>query len=292
MNSLRTLWDKWFVDVCKHYIDFIDETHYTIFGCWILGSYLYEEFETFPYLYFCGTKQSGKSKALMLLQKLCPRAELSITASVPAIFRAADKWKSTLLFDEMEQLNGDEKSELRSLLYSGYKRGGYALRCPRDSKMEEPLRFSVYCPKALCSINRPDSILSDRCITINMRRTLHRGVANSSIPSESWNFMDKSENNNIVTWSGLRKQLDDGIKNSSAEIEKIYRSLDDDDISGRSWELWHPLLSIAKFLGDDVYVKLRQHILEALKLQKEEDLDSFECTLIRILADQMKSRGK
>lgn len=287
ISQLRQFWENGLQNILEYYVDLGDEIAYELLAIWIYGTYIFQDFECFPYLYLVGTKQSGKSKVLCLLEKLCNKAWLLICPTPASVFRLADAGY-TILLDELERLDSKEQAELRSLLYNGYKFGGRVPRVLGEGKKLET--FRVFCPKGLCSINRPNEVMVDRCILMEMRRTLNKGVANRNIPMEAFQ-LELNGKEEVLTWSGMQKNISDTIAAESTEIQKVYKELTDEQIVGRNWELWRPLLAIGKIMGEDVYSHLRNYALGLIQKAKDEDSLTLDGVLIQYLGDEVKEEG-
>jgi len=54
------------IKILKNYLD-LKEHYYQIITIWILGSYLHNNFESYPYLFFNAMRGSGKTRALKII---------------------------------------------------------------------------------------------------------------------------------------------------------------------------------------------------------------------------------
>ena len=118
---------------------------------------------------------SGKTRVLELLALLVLRPEMTISATVAAIFRMLAEREYTLLFDEVDAIfnpkNGGNYEDLRALLNAGYKQGATIARCVGDAKQMKVQRFAVFAPVALAGLaGRMPATITTRAVTIHMRR--------------------------------------------------------------------------------------------------------------------------
>jgi len=270
------------------HFDMQDKKEFSIVIAWALGTYVYDVFSAYPRLVFYGPKQSGKSKMLTFLSKLCNNSQYTIIPSTAAMFRIIQKWKPTLLLDEFNLYSSSENKEVVAILRQGYKKGGQVPRCEKlrikgedgSRELQEVVFYDVYCPIAFCGLTINDDQLLDRSIAINLIRSNRINIVNTEI-DEKW--FDKEK---IVTWEGLREKLMDLLKKE--EVEECYKIIKECHIpiAGRDKELWTPLLAIARFIGgpehnefwDDVVFYMQKYI----KRKQEEDLSSFD---LRVLAE-------
>ena len=265
-----------------------DKREFSVIIAWALGTYIFEIFDAYPRLVFYGPKQSGKSKMLLFLSKICHNAQYTIIPSTAAMFRIVHKWKPTLLLDEFNLYSSSENKEVIAILRQGYKRGGQVPRCEKlkikaengSREFQEVVFYDVFCPIALCGLTINDDQLLDRSIAINLIRSIRFSIINTSISS---NWFDKEK---IITWEALRSKIKEIL--DKKEIEEHYQIVSNCSIplSGRDKELWSPLLAIASFFGDqkqnEFWNDLVSYMQKYVKRKQEEDLSSFD---LRVLAE-------
>ena len=118
---------------------------------WIVHAHAINAFSHTPRLNIQSPeKQCGKTTLRDVLATLVPKPLLTENLSTAVLFRVVDKYQPTLLADECDSwIHNNE--DLRSLLNSGHKRGGQALRCVGDDF--EPRAFNVFAPVVLAGIS-------------------------------------------------------------------------------------------------------------------------------------------
>jgi len=285
--NLRSVFEDGVLPVLEHYLDLRDEYSYDALFCWIIGGHVIGVFDSFPYLYFAGMKRCGKSRSLVILSKLARDPILTVNCSVAAAFRLAEAG-STLLFDEMELLNSknEDKADLRLLFTSGYRRGSQAIRVEKDEKGNGTIRrWNVYCPKAMASIQRPDDVVADRCITITMLRSMNVAVVNQFI---EWEIAPTPI---PMPWTTLQDVIKTVALSKKAEIEQAYRELKAPTLVGRDWEMWRPLLAVAKVIGEDYYEHLQSYAIKMSASKADEDDMALEVAILPALK-QLAAEGK
>lgn len=155
---------------CKKYL-VLEEEQYHIMTCWVLASWLVEDFTTCPYLCMIAPKSSGKTKVLEVLGELAYRSVSAISVTPPALFRAIELWHITLLIDEAEfqiRIDTEAGQALYGCLNGGYKKGSFALRTEGDAGNRIPAAFDVFGFKAISSTKLFHPTLESRSIIINM----------------------------------------------------------------------------------------------------------------------------
>jgi Protein of unknown function (DUF3631) len=155
----------------KRFVFIQDENIYELLALWVVGTYLYQEFEYVPYLFIHSPeKQSGKTRLLEVLNLLVSNSSGILGSPTEAVlFRTAQG--RTLLLDEADGwLN---LSSLRSVLNAGFQRNGKVGRMEKDTNGNyKSVDFSVFGPKAIAGIGSKilGGTLSDRVYAIELVR--------------------------------------------------------------------------------------------------------------------------
>ena len=170
------LWKECYDFVYDH-LDIMNEELYHVYVGWVIHTWVVERFDSVPYLHFFGERNTGKTRALDLLNLLCYRPMLSPSVSGAAVYYAMDYYHPTLLLDEFEmyEKQAERKAEVIGVLNAGYRRGQGVYRVGSVSEGNPTLRrFSVFGPKALSSIEDLPPALDSRCITFIMVRAFKK----------------------------------------------------------------------------------------------------------------------
>ncbi len=137
----------------------------------VLLTWIYDRFDTVPYLRALGDMGRGKSRLLFVMTALSYKAFLANgAATVSPIFRILDSWHPTLILDEADFNRADEKSEIMKIFNSGFAKNTPVLRSEDDGKGGFTVRaFDVYGPKIFASRHQfGDDALESRCFTHDM----------------------------------------------------------------------------------------------------------------------------
>ncbi len=156
------------MDILRKYCD-LREEYYSLISLWIIGTYLHERFETYPYLFLNAMKGSGKTRLLRLITGLSYNGEMLTSLTEAVLFRD----NGTLGIDEFEGLS--KKESLRELLNAGYKKGNKVKRMKKvktpDGEEQVVESFDVYRPIVMANIWGMENVLGDRCITLILERS-------------------------------------------------------------------------------------------------------------------------
>jgi len=254
----------------EEHVELPDGRLYEVLASWVMATWIWETVsDTCPYLFFLGPKESGKTRALEVLNAVSYRAIRSGSFSPAAMVRRMDHDHCTVLLDEVErQLN--VKTEAGSILYAilntGYKKGDYYERCVGDS--QEPVGFETYGFKALAATRGFLPTLESRCIVVSMERAEKRmpnkidAERARELRSMLLHFrLEELEKISPIEWGG-----DVGVR-----------------ISGRLIEMFTPLVTIAHFFHDTIspWVELLKDV-QASRVREEQE--SFEFDVVSAIA--------
>ena len=221
----------------KKYFEYQDEADYYLVGLWAIGTYFYEIFNAFPFLKYTATKRSGKSKNQDWLKQTCYNAIKSSNISVSSLFRSIEYSGCTVLLDETEDFKNPKDEMIKAihtLLLTSFAKGDEFWRS--EGKDFTPTEFRTYGPKSLANINISNDVLDDRCIEIQLLRSLIKTITDSDIDASSGEF---TELRHIY----YRLFLD--YADEIAEIVEVARDIL--NVSSREKKLWTPLITLALF---------------------------------------------
>jgi len=270
------------VSIFREYIDFGDDHWYYFMACWVFGTYFHRLFEAFPYVHLNGTMESGKTKTLVLTAALSFNGELSFNSTAAYMTRTIHNNHATCCIDEAERLRGsrDEDSQTLIGMYnSGYKKGQYSGKCEQvgKGKIWKTVQFEAYSPKMFASIKGLEGSLVSRCVPIIMTRS-----ANPEIKNRELNLNDPF-------LKETRDKLYIAMLKCSPAVKGVYEGITDDEILGREWELWKPILTIATLIDPNLELRdsLRKFAIEVGKNKKETVLESLLTPKLLVVLEQL-----
>jgi hypothetical protein len=151
----------------------LTDDQYVAVALWVLHTYAIEAAHQAPYLNIRSPeKQSGKTRLMEVLEKLCRNPWLTQRPSEAVFFRKIDMVRPTLLLDETDAIwnaKGEDHEGLRSALNAGNRRGVTVDRVGLGKKLKLE-SFSTFCPKALAGIGELPDTIADRAVPIVLKR--------------------------------------------------------------------------------------------------------------------------
>lgn len=239
-------------DKLKYYIKLSSDLQYYIAACFVIGTYMFPLFATFGYLIVSGEKGAGKGTFLDLMQRLCWNStKKMISPSEATIFRIIKEQLPTMIIDEYHRIieKPNIGAAVESILESGYEKGGVV---PRTETIKEKgidsrivVNFPVYCPKVLATRKQVEA--DNKGIKIIIPKKIHDDVYAER----------KRELYNDVFFKNIRKSLIKWVLSNQTEISKAYETIKPTDrLGGREFNVWLPILSVAKVAFPEKYDKL------------------------------------
>ncbi len=184
---------------------------------------------------------------------------MSITAA--ALFRSIEKWSPTVLIDEADSFLKDNE-DLRGVLNSGNKRGGYSIRS--NPVTLEPECFPTWGPKAIARIGKLPDTLADRSVHIELQRRAKDDQ------------ITKVRDVDPAEFTRLKRQACRWASDHG-DLIKATRPKLPDSLFNRAGDNWFPLLAIAEVISQEW---AREAANVALSLNALEYDESFSTQLL------------
>lgn len=201
---------------------------------WALHTWVYDRLSrSTPYIEITGVSGSGKTTCMEALSMLSRGSVILNTLRTLAMCRyiSEHEGRVTIFVDEAERLESGAFGDQRSMLASGYRRGGEHL----VSSGKETIRFQVWCPKVFTSCRTLHTVLHNRCIPIWM----DRGQTEASLSLE-W---ERAEATAAELIEGFKRVMQNTPRAVTLEADHM--------TSERDREIWTPLFSMAATLRAD-----------------------------------------
>lgn len=288
-------------EILNTYMDMSEYAYHTI-ALWIIGTYCYESFNTFPLLFINAVRGSGKTRLLKLIEAMAWNGKIEANLKEAVIFRT--KKLHTIIIDEFEQVASKDSNTLRELINASYKRGAIVERMKEvtkeGKKSYEVESFDLYSPLVMANIWGMDDTVKDRCIVIHLDKSNNDTVTrlmedfkndekiqsvknlllkHYKLKGQSVDNVDVATLKTLVsTWNDyvLKKSVDklytlytlSTLSSLATLFEKIYET----EIYGRDLELFFPLFIISNRFGEEI---LNETLEFSKQKFKEKNLEEY-----------------
>jgi hypothetical protein len=306
-HLLKSIFESW--------ID-MDENYYDIVTAWTLGTYFFDVWMSYPFIFINAVKRSGKTRLLKLLSYLSNNGVYTMSLKEAVLFRLPSIRKCGLFIDETEAISGHEKTDLRELLNVAYKRGAKVFRMRRNPQTEkfEPEEFELFVPIATANITGLDDVLSDRCLSLYLKRSDNKSITDRVEFYERdrrirlFKFIMASGSKEAQNASSVTLVRDACMKNYLSIIDYIDTSdttytsdttdssdvklIQKNDITGRDLELWLPLFIVKSIFTEDI-TDLVSIASEYVKERRTTDImDDRDTSMLIFLSNFMSGRDQ
>jgi hypothetical protein len=257
----------------------------TAMALWIAHTHAIDAAEQTPYLNVRSPeKQSGKTRALEVLELLVPRPERwGARPSEAVVYRAISAFEPTLLLDEVDAIWNDRYDEhegLRAVLNSGNRRGATVPRCI-GSAGDKIARFPVFCPKVLAGIGELPDTVADRSIPIVLKRRTE------DEPVERFRRRAVREEG---TAESLKRRAGGWGAAATDELRDARPDLPE-ELTDREQESVEPLLAIADLAAGEWPERARTALTSVIVDGRADASDSRELQLLSDLREVWLSEG-
>jgi len=244
-----------------HYWYHSDERWILALTCWIIGTYFFPVFEAYPIWRAQGERETGKSTSLKVIRLLAWNpTDLETNLRPAPLYRTVEGTRPTYLVD-VTKIPKQQMSDLVDVCESGFERDGSVPRCIGDAN--KPKKFSTYCPKAVASRrDLPFDAKSIRVITEAPRDDEERMKY-----TERWTRIRTDSEGDEIMLNLMRLALTEWD-----EVLDAYRNVEqDEDLMGRRFTIWRPLLAICRAFAPEEADDLRELAIENAEREQATD---------------------
>jgi hypothetical protein len=268
---LEDLYNELF-KINKKFVVHTDERIHSLVACDIISTYCYQLFETKGRVYFNADKNSGKTTQCQLYNLLAFNPVFSANLSAPSIDRIVESTCSTIIVDNFDTMNEEQKIATIQTYQTGYKKG---MKTVKVGQKFIPETFNPYSPFVLNNVVGLDEVSLSRSIAIRMMRSDDKRTTGRKM-----NPKDK-------IYRKLRQGLHTWVLDNWVKVKDIYEKLDVYDMEGRNLEKSVSILAIAKLINDEVYNDIITYLKENIEQDNVRDMsDSWELAVWEYLFRQ------
>ncbi len=231
------------------YVVMPEDVYLNFLTLWVMGTYVFQIFRYFPYIWLNAEKGSGKTHLMEVLLPIVFNGDMAASVTESVLFRDVENNRCTMLIDEVEQMKKADKDKygaLMSILKAGFHREGAAKRTERSPTGEFfNKKYSAYSPKMIAGIEEIDEVLKDRTIKISLLRKKEGEQVQRYKSTPELEAQQKDLRDNLYTFAlecaGSITEAYQGSDELVAEISHL---------KNRELDIWEPILVLAQLVDD------------------------------------------
>jgi hypothetical protein len=155
----------------KGFIVFPQSWFPDVLAAWILGTYLFPMFQTYPYLWITSPEPGcGKSILGGMIASLSFNGEFLVAPTEAQLFHLVESSRGVQVWDEVEHIEETDKKRfnaMRPVLLNGYRNGGTVPR-QKGQYYEKSAKYHVFCPRVLIGLTKPPETALQRTIRVHL----------------------------------------------------------------------------------------------------------------------------
>lgn len=263
--DIRTVYPR-LIEKIRGFVDCSwDERMYDLIACIAIATHFFDIYTAFPIIFIYGPPETGKGRVGKCITYAGHRGIQVVDPTSPTFYRMMDALRPTLFFDELTMAWEGFQMHWRS----SYKKGAVVPRMDKKDEVFALRFFEEYGPTIACSttpiMGKEKEATESRFIFIHMRKTDDPNPEQKD--PEEIDFEDIRNDLYICRLTQAR----------NVEIMSEYLTAQR-PLSGRDWELWRPVLTVAAIVSQDVLNNVssyaKEHVLtkRGEQYKKEKDV--------------------
>jgi len=128
------------------YVYFTHDEFATLLALWVMGSYVYQLFNAYPYLHLHGGFATGKTTIMDIIELTAFNGISESQATKAKLIEVIHRSGATIILDEFEKNSKGTEDQYTQMLKAGYRKGGSYSKM--TAKNQES-KFNIYSPKVL-----------------------------------------------------------------------------------------------------------------------------------------------
>lgn len=169
------------------------ENYYKFIATWSMHTYLYDQFDYTPILWFYAVPGRGKSRTGKSIAYLCWRGFINESLREPNIIRASQHYKATMFFDVVDLQKKMERSNCLDLIMQRYEEGVSSQRVINfdAGAFDDIESFDIFGPTIIATNHIVSHQLSTRTIQITMPKSTQTTYETNIKPEGCLHFKER-----------------------------------------------------------------------------------------------------
>jgi hypothetical protein len=270
----------------EKFLFFHNPLWYDVHSLWDMATYFFQLFNTFPILELRGVSGSAKSKTMNVsrLFTLNP-TQIMVNPSEASLFRVTHSKRPTKYIDEAEKLfmfiGGNwQSSPIVELINGSYTKGSSVPRLEKQGNDFRVVYYQCYSPTMIGSIRGLRDATETRAITHIMTKALDKDKRGEL---EVEDFITES------LYQDIRNKLYLFALGNWEKVEQIYKELKIENLKKRDFQLWKPILTIAKIINEDLFNSVLNFAVKISEQRKQDFISegSVDYKILEVLKQKV-----
>jgi len=245
-----------------------NDTIVTVAVVWALGTFFAIIFGVYPILELLGVTGSGKTKFGIALTMVSKNGLIVANPTDANLPRIIDAWKPTILLDDWDEVMRRNREVVDSILKHVYKE---TVQVPRLYNYEGRFYLELFSPFCPAIITTTDPITKDQ----NLRRIIELPLIRSTKHFPNICGIDTYF---LELFKPERTKMYELMFTLAPIVRKTFEEMNT-NLPSPYDEIWGPILTIAKLLGEDIYETVYQFAKKSVEEQSE-NVYNFENNII------------
>jgi len=256
--TLKDMYNK-ALEINKEFLFYVDEATHKYISLDIMNSYLCQIFEAKGRTFLNGESGSGKTKQYDIYSLLSFNPVSSSNISGASLYRVVESTGGTLLVDDYDKVNEENKGDVDRTIRVGYKKNQRAIRS--EGRSFTPTAFDVYSHALINNINGLDEVTESRCFKITTLKIATEITKKKIQPDDD-------------RWAKWRDDMHICTLQNWKEIQEAYNKLECKELAARNLEVVEANLVLAKMIDLDLYKEVLAYCKEAFEQNILKDLET------------------
>ena len=176
-------------------------------------------------------------------------------------FRLMESSCGTLIIDDFDSLNDEQKTDVLQHYKTGYKATSKSIRQNTDTKTRKAEGFRNYGHVVMNNTLGIDDVSADRSVYLPIMKV-------------SGDITTRNIEEQNADWESIREGLFSCSLNFWREVKDTYELLTSEVFSGREWEITRAVLTIAELISLELRTRLEAWLKEQFSDHSVFDLES------------------
>lgn len=258
IKSVKQLYED-ILTLNKKYMYYPDDNTHKIIALDIISTFFMPCFHSKGRIFLEAEAGSGKTRQCTIYKKLSFNTLMSADISKSAFFRMVESTVGTLIIDDFDSINEEQKIDILQNYKTGYKNDSKTVRVGDDKKRTIEY-FRTYSHVIMNNTQGLDNISSERSIFLNLLKTNKKLTNTNPENDPSFQF--------------ILKQLYFTALDNWFDVKNIADNIKSDVLNGRKFEISKSIISLAEYIDSQLKSEIEVWLENNLEQNKFVDFET------------------